>query len=131
MGSGPSGVVWPWRRVFPALNNCLRRTDTLTTSAESRKGRTCLAKVPCFTDSDTYKWIEAVGLFLQSGHQPQLRAQADAYIDDIVAVQEPSGYLNTYWVGDRAKERLLPETMDTGHELYCLGHMIQAAIAYY
>ena len=88
-------------------------------------------KGPVFTDSDLYKWIEAVGFFLQSGDQPKLRSQADAYIDAIVAVQEPSGYLNTYWVGDRAKERLLPETMDTGHELYCLGHMLQGGIAYY
>jgi len=88
-------------------------------------------KGPVFTDSDTYKWIEAVGFFLQSGEQPKLHAQADAYIDEVVGVQESSGYLNTYWVGDRAKERLLPETMDWGHELYCLGHMLQAAIAFY
>ena len=86
---------------------------------------------PVFTDSDLYKWIEAVGFFLQSGDQPELRAQAEAYIELIRSVQEPSGYLNTYWVGDRAKDRLLPDTMDTGHELYCLGHMLQAAIAYY
>ena len=86
---------------------------------------------PVFTDSDLYKWIEAAGLFLQYGEQPNLRAQVDTYIDLIRSVQEPSGYLNTYWVGDRANSRLLPDTMDAGHELYCLGHMLQGAIAYY
>jgi DUF1680 family protein len=86
---------------------------------------------PVFTDSDLYKWLEAVGMFLQSGDELQLRAQASTYIDLIRSVQEPSGYLNTFWVGDRAKVRLLPDTMDTGHELYCLGHMLQGAIAYY
>src|SRR5271169_1364402 len=92
---------------------------------------------PVFTDSDLYKWLEAVGMFLQSGGQADprdqagLRAQAGTYIDLIRSVQEPSGYLNTFWVGDRAKVRLLPDTMDTGHELYCLGHMLQGAIAYY
>jgi hypothetical protein len=83
------------------------------------------------SDSDLYKWIEAAAWFLQSGARPELRSQVDAYIDEILAVQEPSGYLNTYWVGERAKERLLPATMDFGHELYCLGHMIQAALAYH
>src|SRR6516164_1007099 len=33
-------------------------------------------KGPVFTDSDLYKWIEAVGFFLQSGDQPKLRSQA-------------------------------------------------------
>jgi uncharacterized protein len=86
---------------------------------------------PVFTDSDLYKWLEAVGFFLQSGDDPELRAEASKYIDLIHSVQEPSGYLDTYWVGDRVPERLLPATMDTGHELYCLGHMLQGSLAYY
>jgi DUF1680 family protein len=95
------------------------------------EGKDAPRKGPVFTDSDLYKWLEAVGMFLQSGDQPELRAQASTYIDLIRSVQEPSGYLNTYWVGDRAAVRLLPDTMDTGHELYCLGHMLQGALAYY
>lgn len=95
------------------------------------EGKDVPRKGPVFTDSDLYKWIEAVGMFLQSGDQPELRAEADQYIDLIRSVQEPSGYLNTFWVGDRARLRLLPDTMDTGHELYCLGHMLQAGLSYY
>ncbi len=86
---------------------------------------------PVFSDSDVYKWTEAVGFALQSGDIPALHAKADAVIKEVVAVQEPSGYLNTYYVADRAKERMTPEVQRWGHELYNLGHMIQGAIAFY
>jgi DUF1680 family protein len=132
-----SGGFWAERRnvalerSIPAAQRLLEANGYVDNFGRISKGQQVPRKGPVFTDSDIYKWIEAVGFFLQSGDQPKLRSQADAYIDEIVAVQEPSGYLNTYWVGDRAKERLLPETMDTGHELYCLGHMLQGGIAYY
>ncbi len=86
---------------------------------------------PYYTDSDIYKWTEAVGFALQSGDLPQLRQTAESMIQDVVAVQEPSGYLNTYFVGALKADRMLPHTQEVGHELYCLGHMLQAGIAYY
>ncbi len=84
---------------------------------------------PLYTDSDLYKWMEAVAFVLQNGEHAELHATFDRLTDDILAAQEPGGYLNTYWSGDRASERFTQ--MDRGHELYCLGHMLQAAIAYY
>ena len=86
---------------------------------------------PVFSDSDVYKWTEAVGFVLQSGDRPELRAMAEKLIDEVVAVQEPDGYLNTYYQGDRKSLRMLPQTQTTGHELYNMGHMLQGAIAYY
>jgi uncharacterized protein len=86
---------------------------------------------PVFSDSDVYKWTEAAGFALQSGDLPELRGVSEKVIDEVVAVQEPSGYLNTYFVGDRVPLRMLPKTQSTGHELYNLGHMLQGAIAYY
>jgi DUF1680 family protein len=86
---------------------------------------------PVYSDSDVYKWTEAVGFALQSGDRPELRAQAEKINKEVVAVQEPSGYLNTYYVGDRVKDRMEPEVQRWGHELYNLGHMIQGAIAFY
>jgi hypothetical protein len=86
-------------------------------------------KGPVYTDSDIYKWMEAVGYVLQSGDQPQLRATLDKLIDDVLAAQEPSGYLNTYYVDERAKLRFTE--MHRSHELYCLGHLLQAGIACY
>ena len=86
---------------------------------------------PVYSDSDVYKWTEAAGFALQSGDRPELHALADKIIKEVVAVQEPSGYLNTYYVGDHAKDRMQPEIQRWGHELYNIGHMIQGAIAFY
>jgi DUF1680 family protein len=86
---------------------------------------------PVYSDSDMYKWIEAVGFVLQSGDQPQLRQLAQTDIREIVAAQEPSGYLNTYYVQDRSGDRMLWQTQTTGHELYNIGHLLQGSIAYY
>jgi len=86
---------------------------------------------PVFADSDIYKWTEAVGFVLQSGDRPQLRATTEKMIDEVIAVQEPDGYLNTYYQDDRKSLRMLTQTQTTGHELYNIGHMLQGAIAYY
>ena len=93
-------------------------------SSEPQKG-------PVYSDSDIYKWMEAVGFALQSGELPEVHNQTAAMIKEVVAVQEPSGYINTYYVQDRAEQRMLQKTQRDGHELYCLGHMLQGAIAYY
>ena len=84
---------------------------------------------PLYTDSDVYKWMEAVAFVLESGDSPKLRADFERLTDIILAAQEPSGYLNTYWTGDLAPKRFTE--MERSHELYCLGHLLQAAIAYY
>jgi hypothetical protein len=86
---------------------------------------------PVYSDSDIYKWVESVGFALQSQPLPELRSQTDAMIREVVAVQELSGYLNTYYVGDHKSERMLWKTQTTGHELYNIGHLLQGAIAYY
>lgn len=84
---------------------------------------------PLYTDSDVYKWLEAVAFVLQTGDNLPLRTAAEAVIDDIVAAQEPSGYLNTYYSREHLAER--HTNMRGGHELYCLGHLIQGGIAWY
>jgi uncharacterized protein len=86
---------------------------------------------PVYSDSDIYKWMEGVAFALQSQPLPELRSQTDTMIRQVVAAQEPSGYLNTYYVGDRKSERMLWKTQTTGHELYDIGHLLQGAIAYY
>ncbi len=93
-------------------------------SSEPQKG-------PYYSDSDIYKWIDAVGWELQSGDRPELRSVTDSMIREVVAIQEPSGYLNTYFVEDKKSQRMEPHIQEVGHELYCLGHMIQGAVAYY
>ena len=52
----------------------------------------------------------------------------DRLIDDVLSAQEPSGYLNTYWVEERKALRFTE--LVRSHEEYCLGHLLQAGIAY-
>src|SRR5207244_10293817 len=68
-------------------------------SSEPQKG-------PYFSDSDIYKWTDAVGWALQSDALPELRRTTDSMIREVVAVQEPGGYLNTYYQGDRVSLRM-------------------------
>src|SRR5437588_643078 len=86
---------------------------------------------PVYSDSDVYKWTEAAGFALQSGERRELRAAVDKITKDVVAAQQPDGYLNTYYVGDHAAQRMEPRAQQWGHELYNMGHFLQGAIAYY
>ncbi len=86
---------------------------------------------PVYSDSDIYKWTEAVAFTLQTTDQPELRKTVEEMIREVVAVQEPGGYLNTFYVGERKPLRMLYPTQETGHELYNIGHLLQASVAYY
>jgi uncharacterized protein len=92
---------------------------------------TAAQRGPVYSDSDIYKWIEAAGFAMQYGERPELRAVVDKDIQEIVAVQQADGYLNTYYVQERAAQRMEPKTQQHGHELYNIGHLLQGAIAYY
>ncbi len=86
---------------------------------------------PLYSDSDIYKWMEAAAFVLQSQDDPALRQTLSDWTKTVVAAQEPSGYLNTYYVDDRRSQRMLPHSQEVGHELYCIGHLLQGAIAVY
>ena len=86
---------------------------------------------PVYSDSDVYKWLEAVGFTLQTADNPELHTQAAHVIHDIVSAQESSGYLNTYFVQSHSADRMTPKTQQWGHELYCIGHLLQGATSYY
>jgi DUF1680 family protein len=80
-----------------------------------------------FNDSDVYKWFEAAAWTLATGDDPALARMAEAVVEAIAAVQQPDGYLNTYFSLERAAERWT--NLRDLHELYCAGHLLQAAIA--
>ncbi|NOY36351.1 MAG: glycoside hydrolase family 127 protein [Chlorobi bacterium] len=90
-----------------------------------------------FDDSDVYKIIEGASYSLQTIPDPDLEAKIDSLIGYIGAAQEDDGYLYTYrtimgnnshpWIGSKRWEK----TNILSHELYNLGHMYEAAVAYY
>ena len=82
-----------------------------------------------FQDSDFAKWIEAVGYSLAQKPDPQLERIADEAIDIVCAAQYEDGYLDTFYIINNPKERFT--NLKDHHELYCLGHLIEGAIAYY
>ncbi|WP_139904795.1 glycoside hydrolase family 127 protein [Clostridium thermarum] len=82
-----------------------------------------------FQDSDVAKWLEAVGYSLAINPDPDLEALADKTIDLIEKAQLPDGYLNTFFTIKAPEKRWT--NLQECHELYCAGHMMEAAVAYY
>ena len=82
-----------------------------------------------FQDSDAAKWLEAVAFSLSIHPDKNLEETADRLIELIAASQDEDGYLNTYYT-IKDKDKRWTNILE-GHELYCSGHMIEAACAYY
>jgi len=82
-----------------------------------------------FQDSDAAKWLEAVAYSLASRPDPELEKNADELISLIGRAQEKDGYLNTYFTLGYPDDKW--KNLTDGHELYCAGHFIEAAVAYY
>jgi DUF1680 family protein len=80
-----------------------------------------------FNDSDVYKWVEAVGFLLASGFDEKLHSLVEKIVDDICAAQDEDGYLDTFFTFEKKDQRWT--NLRVMHELYCAGHLIQAAIA--
>lgn len=82
-----------------------------------------------FQDSDAAKWIEAAAYSLSNYPDKELEKTVDELVDIISNAQDEDGYLNTYYtIKDREKRWT---NLLEGHELYCSGHMIEAACAYF
>ena len=82
-----------------------------------------------FNDSDVYKWLEAAAWALATDPDADLVGMVDATIELIAAAQQADGYLNTYYMFERASERW--SNLRDQHELYCAGHLFQAAVAHF
>ena len=82
-----------------------------------------------FQDSDVAKWLEGVAYSLAVKPDAELEARADEIIDIIEKAQQPDGYLDTYFIIKEPEHRW--QNLQECHELYCAGHMMEAAVAYY
>lgn len=86
-----------------------------------------------FKDSDVYKWLEEAAYALAYHPDPELKALCDRTVNLIARAQQPDGYLDTpyqvksgVWV-DRPRFSLIQQS----HEMYVMGHYIEAAVAYH
>lgn len=82
-----------------------------------------------FNDTDVYKWIEAASYYLAYKPDDRIEKLVDEIIEEIRLAQDEDGYLDTYFTFERKKERWT--NLKDMHELYCAGHLIQAAIAHH
>ncbi len=79
-----------------------------------------------FWDSDIAKWIESVGYDLYFYENDELVKIVDEAVEKIIKNRDENGYYNSHFLvtGERFTER-------NEHELYCAGHLMEAAVAYY
>jgi DUF1680 family protein len=82
-----------------------------------------------FQDSDAAKWIEAAAYTLAWHPDRELKKTIDGAIDIICNAQQRDGYLNTYYIIKGLEGRFT--NLKDNHELYCFGHFVEAAAAYY
>jgi len=82
-----------------------------------------------FNDSDVYKVIEGAAYTLALRPDSKLDATLDGLIAKIAAAQQPDGYLNTYFTLVEPDKRWTD--LPVKHELYCAGHLFEAAVAHY
>lgn len=83
---------------------------------------------PVFQDHGILTWLEAAGAYLAQHPDAELEALADEAIDLLAQVQQEDGYLNSYFIVN-APEKRWTNLMEC-HELFCAGHLIEAAVAY-
>ncbi|HEY5319316.1 MAG TPA: beta-L-arabinofuranosidase domain-containing protein, partial [Galbitalea sp.] len=80
-----------------------------------------------FVDSEIYKLLEAMAWDLGRGANDELDRRYRALVGRVGAAQAPDGYLHTGF-GRRGQQSRY-SNLEWGHELYCFGHLIQAAVA--
>ncbi len=80
-----------------------------------------------FWDSDIAKWMEAVAYLLEKQEMPDLEKVVEETIDEIEKHQDETGYVNSYFT---TVEPSMRWSNRRWHELYCAGHLMEAAIAW-
>lgn len=82
-----------------------------------------------FQDTDVYKWLQTVAYVLNYHSDDELKQEADGVVDLISDAQDDDGYLSTYFQIDAPQRKF--KRLQQSHELYSMGHYIEAGVAYY
>lgn len=84
---------------------------------------------PLYMDSDLHKWLEALGYELANAPDTELQHMADETIDLLTAAQDKDGYLDSFYQVAEPNHRWV--NLKDGHELYCFGHLTEAAVVHH
>jgi uncharacterized protein len=82
-----------------------------------------------FWDSDLAKWLEAASARLQQTRDSELEKLVDDIIARFERAQQPDGYVNSHILTWRPRHRF--KNLRDLHELYCAGHLIEAAVVHH
>ena len=82
-----------------------------------------------FQDSDLFKWMEAAAFSLLWAPDEILESELEEAVDLVARAQQPDGYLDTYYILTGLDKRWT--NLKDNHELYCAGHLFEAAVAHY
>lgn len=107
----------------------LEETGTLENFRRVSAGKSGGFQGMWFQDSDAYKWIEGASYVLANHDDEELQSNVGEVIDLIAAAQEEDGYLDTYFSLMEPDNRWT--NLHMMHELYCAGHLIEAAVAHH
>ncbi len=114
------------------VDQCLKQLEKVGNFANyelAKAGKRSGYQGYIFTDSDVYKVLEGIAYTLATHPDPELDKRVDEIIALIGSVQTSNGYLNT-WYEVNAPDKTFTNLRDN-HELYCAGHMIEAAVAHH
>ena len=134
-GAASTGGFWGPRLAMNAHQALFHQWDQLEASGCIENFRLLAEGKPgfregrFFADSDAYKWLDAASRALAGQPSEGLTARSDALIALLRAAQAEDGYLFTYnqihFPGARWTN------LQIEHELYCHGHLIEAAVSHY
>jgi DUF1680 family protein len=82
-----------------------------------------------FWDSDVAKIVEGMAMALALRPDAKLEEELEKYVELIISAQQPDGYLNVVFTTQRKDERW--KDLFKMHELYCAGHLMEAAVAHH
>lgn len=108
-----------WERRMGWVDNFRKTADG--TVSTTRRGAV-------FTDSDVYKMLEDMAWEIGRAPDPALQREFDLIVGDVARAQRPDGYLETAFGNGGAQPDRYSD-LEWGHELYCFGHLLQAAVA--
>lgn len=114
------------------LSTCIAQTRDSTARIQNFKVAAGLVEGThqgiYFDDSDVYKAMEGIAYSLINQPNPEYEALLDEWIDYIDKAQQPDGYINTFYTITQPEQRW---TDMEKHEMYCGGHLIEAAVAHF
>ena len=117
------------RITLPHLFEQLEQAGNISNLRLAAEGKREGYQGPVYMDSDLYKAMEAAAYVLALHPDDPIRQKLDEVIDILERAQTPEGYLNSYFQVVAPEKRW--SNLRDWHELYCAGHLFEAAVAHY